>query len=315
MIKIHCVNHFVEFAIKEALAETEFSKVEDFYYSKTFLLKNSGKIISKIKSAANVLNIQHYQLPKLTGTRFVGHQRAAFKCLLDTWPAMKLAFENIITDSKTRQETITKVKGLAKKLNSLKGTLCSAPQVQPLDSEAIANIDDSINASMDDDLLGSYLASIHVMDGELYSSFFKANDRTRSNSDGERVSIAQENMTNLGDTVVHETIAKKQNALRSLKVIFEEHFSSFSDPIYQTMKWLDPKKPGRMMWLIVVTKQKKLASHFKDSLEKAKFDCHVVHKEWHQLKNFANHTIVAQMLTHSGNKYLFTDVMNSKMSV
>ena len=102
MIKIHCVNHFVEFAIKEALAETEFSKVEDFYYSKTFLLKNSGKIISKIKSAANVLNIQHYQLPKLTGTRFVGHQRAAFKCLLDTWPAMKLAFENIIADSKTR---------------------------------------------------------------------------------------------------------------------------------------------------------------------------------------------------------------------
>ena len=82
------------------------------------------------------------------------------------------------------------MKGLAKKLNSLKGTLCSAPQVQPLVSEAIANIDDSINASMDDDLLGSYLASIHVMDGELYSSFFKPNDRTRSNSDGERVSIA-----------------------------------------------------------------------------------------------------------------------------
>ena len=44
MIKIHCVNHCVELAIKEAIAETEFSKVDDFYYSTTFLLKNSGKI-------------------------------------------------------------------------------------------------------------------------------------------------------------------------------------------------------------------------------------------------------------------------------
>ena len=82
-----------------------------------FLLKNSGKIKSEIKSAAHALNIQHYQLPKLTGTRFVGHRRAAFRCLLDTWPAMKLAFENIIADPKTRQETKAKVKGLLKKLN------------------------------------------------------------------------------------------------------------------------------------------------------------------------------------------------------
>ena len=81
MIKIHCVNHRVELAIKEAIAETEFSKVDDFYYSTTFLLKNSGKIKSEIKSAAHALNIQQYQLPKLMGTRFVGHWRAAFKCL------------------------------------------------------------------------------------------------------------------------------------------------------------------------------------------------------------------------------------------
>ena len=63
MIKIHCVNHRVELAIKEAIVETEFSKVNDFYYPTTFLLKNSGKIKSEINSAAHALNIQHYQLP------------------------------------------------------------------------------------------------------------------------------------------------------------------------------------------------------------------------------------------------------------
>ena len=176
MIKIHCVNYYVELAIKGAIAETEFSRVDDFYYSTTFLLKNSGKMKSEIKSAAHTLNIQHYQLLKLAGTRFVVHRRAAFKCLLDTWPALKLAFENIIADSKTRQETKTKVRGLLKKLNSyhfmslvtyyLDILEIVTPisklfevehllpfEVQPLVSETIANIDDCINASIDDDLL------------------------------------------------------------------------------------------------------------------------------------------------------------------
>ena len=48
-------------------------------------------------------------------------------------------------------------------------------------------------------------------------------------------------MPDLDETVIHEMIAKKQNALRSLTVLFEEHFSSFSDLIYKNMKWLDPK--------------------------------------------------------------------------
>ena len=237
----------------------------------------------------------------MTGTKFVGHRRGAFECLLDTWPAVKLAFENIIADPKTRQETKTKVKGLLKKLNSnrfMSLVTCYLDiveivtpisklfevehlltfEVQPLVSETIANIDDCIKASIDDDLLVSYLASFRPMDGELNSSFLKADSRARSNSDRERVSIAFKNMSNLDDSVIHETITKKQNALGSLKVIFEERFSSFSDLIYQNMKWLDPKN-----WeddLAYGSNQiEKFASHFKDPLEKTNFDRHVVHKK------------------------------------
>ena len=114
-------------------------------------------------------------------------------------------------------------------------------EVQPLVSETIANIDNCINTSIDDDLLVSYLASFLLMDGELNSSFLKANDRTRSNLDGERLCIAFANMPDLDETAVHETIAKKQKVLRSLKVLFEERFSNFSDLIYKNMKWLDLK--------------------------------------------------------------------------
>ena len=56
-------------------------------------------------------------------------------------------------------------------------------EVQSLVSETIANIEDCINASIDDDLLVSYVVSLCVIDGELNSSFLKANGRTRNNSD------------------------------------------------------------------------------------------------------------------------------------
>ena len=159
-------------------------------------------------------------------------------------------------------------------------------EVQPLVSETIVNINDCINVSINDDLLVSYLASFRLMDGELNLSFLKADDSTRSNLDRERVRMAFENMTDLDKPVVHETIAKKQNILRSLKVLFEERFSSFSDLIYKNMKWLDPKN-----WEDDVAYSsnqiEKLASRFKDPLEKANFDRRVVHKEWRQVKNFA----------------------------
>ena len=48
------------------------------------------------------------------------------------------------------------------------------------------------------------------MDGELNSSFLRADDRTGSNSDCERVSIAFKNMTDLDETVIHETISKNK---------------------------------------------------------------------------------------------------------
>ena len=46
-------------------------------------------------------------------------------------------------------------------------------EVQPLVFETIANIDDCINTSIDDDLLVSYLALFCLMDGELICLFSK----------------------------------------------------------------------------------------------------------------------------------------------
>ena len=71
-----------------------------------------------MKSAASALNISYYQLPKLTGTRFVNHRRRAFLRLLDMWPAFITAYETSLGLGKHRAETKAKIQGFLKTFHS-----------------------------------------------------------------------------------------------------------------------------------------------------------------------------------------------------
>ena len=135
--------------------------------------------------------------------------------------------------------------------------------LQPLVFETITNIDNCINASIDDDLLTIFVCCL---------SFLKADDRTRSNSDRQHVSIAFGNMTDIDETV-EETKCFEKSERNFCGTIF-----CLSDPIYQNVKWLDPKNLEDDV--AYGSKQiEKFASRFKDPLEKANFDRCVVHKE------------------------------------
>ena len=119
LVRIHCINSRIELAVKDAFTGiSKLNDIGDFYQSNFNLLKNSGKIKDEIGAAAKVLGIQHYELPKLTGTRFVGHRRSAFKALLNDWPLFLVAYENVASDPKTKSETKAKVLGLLKKFQS-----------------------------------------------------------------------------------------------------------------------------------------------------------------------------------------------------
>ena len=70
LVKIHCANHRIELAVKDAFKTSVFTEVDTCYTSLYSLLKNSGKIKGEVKEAAVALNIESYSLPKLTGTRY-----------------------------------------------------------------------------------------------------------------------------------------------------------------------------------------------------------------------------------------------------
>ena len=111
LIKIHCTNHRIELAVKKSLQNTTFNECDTFYI-------NSGKIKGEIKAAAQALNIKHYTLSKLTGTRFVGHRHNAYTRLLNLWPAITMAYENVCADENTKPDTKAKVTGYLAKLRS-----------------------------------------------------------------------------------------------------------------------------------------------------------------------------------------------------
>ena len=74
-------------------------------------MKNSGKIKGEIKATVQALNIKHHTLPKLTGTHLVGHRRNTYTCLLNLWPTVTMAYENVCIDKNIKPDTKAKVTG------------------------------------------------------------------------------------------------------------------------------------------------------------------------------------------------------------
>ena len=115
---IHCVNHRLELAIKDAVSDINaFGHCDRFYLNLYFLFKNSGKLKAEAKQASSALNITHYPLPKIQGTRFVAHRRRGFNKLIHNWPALITVFDNARVAPGYRGETKAKIIGIANKLH------------------------------------------------------------------------------------------------------------------------------------------------------------------------------------------------------
>ena len=118
MVKISCINHRVELSVKSAFSRPLLDNVVEFYKSNFYLLRNSGKLKEMIREAAATIGIAFYNLPKIHGTRFIGHQRTGLTSLLETWPALVMAYESYTADNQNFAATRAKVTSLLKKFHS-----------------------------------------------------------------------------------------------------------------------------------------------------------------------------------------------------
>ena len=119
LLTIHCVNHRIELSVKDALKDPYFDDVEAIYLANFKLLKNSGALKDKLKKCAAALDITHYVLPKITGTRFINHRRRGFERLLHMWPVFLTAYESALAENKQKAETAAKIQGLLSKFQNV----------------------------------------------------------------------------------------------------------------------------------------------------------------------------------------------------
>ena len=136
LVVIHCVNHRLELALKDAVKGIPpFQECDRFYNNIFYLFKNSGKLKTETKKACEALDITHYPLPKIHGLRFVSHRRRGFTKLLRVWPAVITTFSNALArDRGCRPETRAKMQGIVKKLRSYKFLCQTAAYLDILES-------------------------------------------------------------------------------------------------------------------------------------------------------------------------------------
>ena len=89
----------------------DYQESDQFWKTIFYLFKNSGKLKTLAKKAAEARNITWYRLPKLSGTKFVGHRH--------NWLALLTAFTDFLSFKRNnKKETRAKVTGILNKLKS-----------------------------------------------------------------------------------------------------------------------------------------------------------------------------------------------------
>ena len=319
LVKIHCVNHRVELAVKEAISASVFSEVDQFYMNNFYLLRDSGKIKSEIKNAAEVIGIQHYTLQKLTDTRFIGHRRKAFSNLLDLWPAFILAYQNITADPKTRKETKAKVIGLLKKFNSyrLMGLTCAyldvlektVPASKVFEGDGLLpfEVRASISATLgelseflEDDCedFDSHLKRFQPEkndDGQyfLQCNYHSPGDKCKNLENRKPVQVSFPDMTLLNDQTTMNVKSARKNVSTALIEILKNRFQSFNEQVFSVMTWFHPEnwtdeKDYGLEQII------EFANLFVKPLQKAGYNELKIRAEWRGFRRHVNENMIGR---------------------
>ena len=99
LLVIHCSNHRLELAMKDAfLADSAFKDVDKMLLDLYLMCRNSGKVKKLLVSIAIQLDVMFVSFVKSEGTRFQNHKYRGIKALLINYIPMSLLMENYIEE-------------------------------------------------------------------------------------------------------------------------------------------------------------------------------------------------------------------------
>ena len=312
LLTVHCVNHRIELAVKEAFtAEPIFDEVEEFYIAIFYYLKNSGAVKAQVKEAAETLDITNYVLPKITGTRFVAHRKRGYQKFVHMWPALIVAFENSKAETKVSAKK-AKLEGYLRKLRSIRmlfkfaanldllekvvpssmvfeGEGLMAYEVSSTVNMTIVELGDLI-ADCENDVvpIDSYLRYFNINVDETTNAisisrdYVKSGHELRNPANQENIFVEVEDMVGTPGSE-GPSLAAMLRVSSNLKDILIKRFEDFDQDVYQNMRWFDPK-----LWNddkdYGVKQLEYLYHHFQLPLDHQGFNIINAVKEWKNVK-------------------------------
>ena len=228
------------------------------------------------------------------------------------WPVLITAFENTLAYRKIKAETKAKISGLLKDLRKYEFVMLTCAyfdilekitplslvyeknhllvtEVKPSLSTTYLELEDVIDtAGNDDEFLDSHMAKYRYeeKDGEICqgANYIKHNHMLRKPANREYTTIHLEGFTNIGERTRQRASNKKKEVWEALIQMLKARFISFEDPIFDEMKWIEPKhweKTAENEINSITT----VADRFEIPLSLTNFDKESVVKEWKKLKN------------------------------
>nr|XP_047137620.1 zinc finger protein 862-like [Hydra vulgaris] len=307
LVNIHCVNHRLELAIKDAMNQfKEFSSCDNLYTTLFYLLKNSSKLKESCKHAAASLSIQYYALNKITGTRFAAHRQRGFTKLLHNWPSYLLALPKTLANKQGyRNETRSKLQGIFKKKTNyaflcyvgayvdlldamtpmslfFKKNVLIAHEVQPQIDLIINNLTALTLEVLDE----AFCSSIRKFprkeeNGMVFveSCYLMAGHKKRKSNNKKYLDIKLDGMIEPKHNDIKRAFQLRKQCIDILIPLINSRFKSFNDNLlFDFMKWLDPQ-----YWTNEQDSSngiKYLMQHFQEPLANVNFQEDKVFGEW-----------------------------------
>ena len=314
LVKIACISHRVELAIKDSLLkEKAINEVKDLMTTLYYLKKASGKFDRHFRTTASVLGVQVYKWPKVHGTRFVDHNRKGLRILLHNWLPLMIAIENSIANNEHR--TISaKLRGILKKLTNMTflGTAClfklmldvvaqlslkfEEAGIQPFEvSHAVELAQIKLEELLEgnDSPLGKVDKPINTREVEgvfkINIDLQKPGHMRRLPENREYVNVSYDRMTHVGTQSSQIVENLKARIIPVIMQCLKERMKPFlEEEIFKSMLWVDPANWSADI-SVELTAMQTLADHFATTLQFHGFESGNLKKEWKTFKVLVKH--------------------------
>ena len=124
LVTVHCLNHWLELAVKNAFANTYMDEVLSMLTNLYYMYEKSPKRLRELKALADILEEAVRKPEKARGTRWLQHKSRAVKSLLLGYPVICTHLESMVSEeSSVKAADKERFKSYLTKLTSFKFVL------------------------------------------------------------------------------------------------------------------------------------------------------------------------------------------------